>query len=472
MTLPASNLSGNVTYALQGISVMNLVCAIQCIYSVNKSFKTRLGNKWYTKEGSKPAILAIIMWICTCIGLIVLIVSINDLIVSYSSDNYEKDCSNGINCTACVVLQHAANILGVIVASISYIVELQTLLGALKATSVKDNTKKIVDIIQIAVVINGILLIYIVTFNIAEKQIFELKDNIYVCLDSYDRTSTLYLSLTASVSMISMGIGISMSVLFVSKLRKVYVEYHKLTVGASINMLELSKSVTDVVLVKQKRSKRGKNSKNQTDENDKSKDKLQGIVCREQDSESSSSSCSQDDNPNCKTNIIKMRIKFGPVHISTSDINLAQNKQLQSILNLMARYTVIVITYVIIRVLIGNISNTVLKFPSITYSFVFSTFAATTWIYFLFPSGVRMYGKLCYCPHKCVILCLLNSTSRQVQSEKTVSGVELQTLKQKVLQKSKIDHDNQETWSQKSTASVCQTEVQSNPTTLQRIENS
>ena len=453
MALPVSNLSSNTTYVLQGISAVTLIGTMWFIYSIIKYFEKKLGNKWYKRDETKPALLAIITWICSCIYSIVAILSTNDTFLNYSSDNYDKDCLNGKNCTICLINQNTANVFAAFVASISYIVALQTLCGALKASSIAmtQHTKRIIDIIQVAVVINGILLTYLGTLNIKDKQIFELNDNsnVHVCLDIYDR-ATVYLAATASITILSMGIGISMSILFISKLRTVYVEYHLLTKEAPLNIMELSHSVTDVVIVKKQKSQSVRSK------NDKIQDKLNAIVCdkQQQNSNNDSDDESQSSDSDSKTNEIKMRVKFGPVFITTNDINLAQNKQLQSILNVMARYTVVVITYVIIRVTIGNVVNTVLKFPNVMYGYVFTTFAAATWTYFLFPSGANMYGKFCYLPHKCVILCLLNSTSHKVKLKKTISGVELQTLQQKVSENKSVLDDTENltsTYTDKST---------------------
>ena len=118
--------------------------------------------------------------------------------------------------------------------------------------------------------------------------------------------------------------------------------------------------------------------------------------------------------------------------MKTKDLYLAQNKELGSILNVMGRYTVVVVSYSLARIIIGNIFSNVLDISVPILVFIPISFAATLLIFLMFPSSEIIYNKLCYFPHKCCILCVLKS-----QKNNSISNINQEQLQElKILFKS------------------------------------
>ena len=104
---------------------------------------------------------------------------------------------------------------------------------------------------------------------------------------------------------------------------------------------------------------------------------------------------------------IKVSLMFGKVLIETDDIYLAQNKTLQSLLNVMSQYTIIVIFHLLIRFIAYQLMSNALPFMHGQLAVVFMLLMSSVLKYFMFPCGSAAFGTICYYPHKCCILWLL-----------------------------------------------------------------
>ena len=105
---------------------------------------------------------------------------------------------------------------------------------------------------------------------------------------------------------------------------------------------------------------------------------------------------------------IKVSLMFGKVLIETDDIYLAQNKTLQSLLNVMSQYTLIVVFHLLIRFIAYQFMSNVLPFMHGQLAVVFMLLMSSIFKYFMFPCGSTAFGTMCYYPHKCCILWLLH----------------------------------------------------------------
>ena len=223
--MPTTNVSvGMIVYHH---TICSLLIVTNCIflYSVGKYSKERYGrvHTWFANKivGSRAVALVIMRWIFGILHGITGFLFFTNIFVPFSTDNYQNNCTSGINCTTCTTYSLMETTLMSLQAGIDYAIMLQVLKDTLVCGNQKSLSKTLDTMINVSIIlpVTGATVLSLLSPN---TQIYTSNGDSTAHICVFTRTNNQSWRLTIAITAVwIIGVGLFILALFLFELCKV-----------------------------------------------------------------------------------------------------------------------------------------------------------------------------------------------------------------------------------------------------------